>query len=330
MACFASLGLVAPCCSQLTTLFAMATDLVMPSLPAEQQYAPHVRLPFVARPQHARTRSYQLPSASQISPLSTSDGTLSNKPGSNPGTGPSTSPVNGGHSPSSSKGRVVKPLYMPAVLRPNEFPTRSARSKPGSPTGLGNEASYGDAEPSMTSLRRSSSSLMGMAGLNVLGQRLGRRPNGPGCNGLTDDFDLKMFPSVTALPRRDHWKPDAESSICDDPTCKRSFNYFVRRHHCRKCGNIFCDWHSSYVAPLDQDANFNPRANPSRTCSHCFDMFRAWHSRNNSQASSSASSGMPHTTPSTPVSAGPGAANGLPHGPEVAASVPRDWNWSTF
>jgi hypothetical protein len=304
----------------------MATELVMPSMPAEQQYAHHVRLPFVARPQHARTRSYQLPSASQISPLSSSDGTSSNKPNSNPGTGPSTSPV-GSHSPSSSKARVVKPLYIPAVLRPNEFPTRSARSKPGSPTG---EPASSEADPGNTSLRRSSTSLMGMTGFNVLGQRLGRRPDGPGGNGVGNDFDLKMFPSVTALPRRDHWKPDPESSICDDPTCKRNFNYFVRRHHCRKCGNIFCDWHSSYVAPLDQDANFNPRASPSRTCGHCFDMFRAWHSRNNSRASSASSAGMPHTTPSTPVSTGPGHANGLPNGPEVAASVPRDWNWSTF
>jgi hypothetical protein len=123
--------------------------------------------------------------------------------------------------------------------------------------------------------------------------------------------------------------------VCDDPTCKRTFNYFTRRHHCRKCGDIFCDTHSSFVVPLDQDANFNPRAAPSRTCHHCFEIFRMWHSTTNSQVSSSASSDVPHSMPTTPIVAGPnaginnllGAAQGPP---EVAASVPRDWNWSTF
>lgn len=128
-------------------------------------------------------------------------------------------------------------------------------------------------------------------------------------------------------------QPDPESSVCDDPTCKRTFNYFTRRHHCRRCGNIFCDPHSSFEVPLDQDANFNPRAPPSRTCNHCFEQYRDWHSRNNSQSSSSASSDDQNVAPPTPVAAIPGAAAAalaLPKGPEVAASVPRDWNWSTF
>ena len=123
-------------------------------------------------------------------------------------------------------------------------------------------------------------------------------------------------------------QPDPESSICDDPTCKRHFSTFIRRHHCRRCGNIFCDWHSSFAVPLDQDANFNPRADPSRSCHHCFDQFKAWHSRNNSQTSSSAASSEgPGTTPTTPVAAGGPV---LPSHVDMAASVPRDWNWSTF
>lgn len=82
--------------------------------------------------------------------------------------------------------------------------------------------------------------------------------------------------------------------------------------------------------PLDQDANFNPRAAPSRTCNHCFDQYKAWHTRNNSQASSSASSDAQNATPPTPIMAMPEAALGLAKAPEVANSVPRDWNWSTF
>lgn len=161
----------------------------------------------------------------------------------------------------------------------------------------------------------------------------------------------KQF-SDSGLPRNpfisQFKQPDPESTVCDDPSCKRSFNYFIRRHHCRCCGNIFCDWHSSYAMPLDQDANFNPRAPvPSRTCAHCFKQHeQTWQqqhprahstsSASSSNRSSEAKSGA--TSPLTPVGMPVGARNIIPGAqtpnvaktPEVAASVPSDWNWSTF
>ena len=125
-------------------------------------------------------------------------------------------------------------------------------------------------------------------------------------------------------------QPDPESTICDDPTCKRKFNYFTRRHHCRRCGNIFCDWHTAFDVPLDQDANYNPRASPSRSCGHCFQEFKAWRSRNNSAASSAASSEAAAGGPTTGPMAASGRGNLAVKTPDAAASVPRDWNWSTF
>lgn len=132
---------------------------------------------------------------------------------------------------------------------------------------------------------------------------------------------------------------DQDALICDHATCKKSFNTFTRRHHCRRCGNIFCGAHSDYQIPLDQDANYNPRGVPSRACAHCFNQFRAWRSRANSQSSSRGSSdgGNAPETPVTPTAAAPVAAiaPGLMRPlqarvAEVAHSVPRDWNWSTF
>jgi hypothetical protein len=133
-------------------------------------------------------------------------------------------------------------------------------------------------------------------------------------------------------------QPDQESTVCDHATCKRYFSYFTRRHHCRKCGNIFCDQHSAFEVPLDQDANFNPRGVPSRACGHCYTQFKEWRSLATSKPSSRDAPDGGRTcqldTPTTPISASPTAAaaiGGLPlPTPEAAQSVPRDWNWSTF
>jgi hypothetical protein len=119
--------------------------------------------------------------------------------------------------------------------------------------------------------------------------------------------------------------------MCDEPSCMRRFNYWTRRHHCRKCGNIFCDLHSSHGIPLDQDANYNPKGTPSRACSHCYSAFREWRSRTNSQASSDdSSSHAARTAPTSPCVSTPIAKDAQKHPAEVAMSVPRDWNWSTF
>lgn len=282
----------------------MAADLIMPTLPGDQSRH------FFAQRSHQRTQSFQIPGAPHISSLSTSESTSPDS--SNP------------TSPKAFHARQVRPVYMPAALRPNLFPSKTVKPK-------GDDAASASSSDSDLTLRRANSSLINIPGMSVFGHRLSRTSTSDSNRSSLDgDFDLEMFPEVTALPTRKHWKPDAESTVCDDATCKRSFSYFTRRHHCRKCGNIFCDWHSTFLVPLDQDAKFNPRAVPSRTCGHCFDDFKTWYSRNNSRASSAASSDIQGDTPATPIAAGSADGLMLPRGPEVAASVPRDWNWSTF
>lgn len=42
------------------------------------------------------------------------------------------------------------------------------------------------------------------------------------------------------------WVPDSASSVCTNPACGKAFTLFRRRHHCRRCGGLFCkdclDW----------------------------------------------------------------------------------------
>ena len=135
-------------------------------------------------------------------------------------------------------------------------------------------------------------------------------------------------------------QPDADASICDETTCTKAFGYFNRRHHCRRCGNIFCDTHSSFIIPLDQDANFNPIGTPSRACEYCFSQYRDWEvailSRKNSESSEEQMQ-----SPTTPIVSCAGRTrnamgsvfsagkDGIVPG-SMGQSVPRDWNWSTF
>ncbi|KAK7969322.1 hypothetical protein PG996_002241 [Apiospora saccharicola] len=302
----------------------MATELIMPRLPDQQQSFAHFYTPNYNQynPQspgfqsQTQTQTQQIYTQPQISPLSTSN---------------NTSPT----SPKSYHGRQVRPLYMPAVLRPTER-QKTRGSISGKKTEDDNESL----------MKTSNNSFISLAGLGALG-RLNRRGTGDSGKCVDEnEWNFALFPQPTAQPTKHHWKSDADSTICDEPSCMRHFNYWTRRHHCRRCGNIFCDPHSAFEIPLDQDANYNPRGTMSRACQHCYNEFKSWRSRTNSQASSissgSSDAGSAYhingssSDPSSPVDA-TGAApipaasgKGRVQHKEIAASVPRDWNWSTF
>ncbi|KAI1142857.1 FYVE-domain-containing protein [Hypoxylon sp. FL0543] len=46
----------------------------------------------------------------------------------------------------------------------------------------------------------------------------------------------RRSPQEIALPR---WQPDSEVTYC--PICHTQFSFFVRKHHCRKCGRVVCN-----------------------------------------------------------------------------------------
>ncbi|KAI9232992.1 MAG: hypothetical protein BYD32DRAFT_143550 [Podila humilis] len=78
-------------------------------------------------------------------------------------------------------------------------------------------------------------------------------------------------------PSRAHWKPDSSTQICTWPGCTREFSLFDRRHHCRKCGDIYCSAHCSKSVPLDRSLKFSPSEGVScRACNACFEAYEQW------------------------------------------------------
>ncbi|XP_073059742.1 protein FREE1-like [Primulina eburnea] len=62
---------------------------------------------------------------------------------------------------------------------------------------------------------------------------------------------------------KDHWVPDEAAPKCK--ACGTDFNAFVRKHHCRNCGDIFCDKCTQGRTALIADEN----APVVRVCDQC-------------------------------------------------------------
>ena len=172
-------------------------DLVMPRLP-DQHTTPFYQGPAPALPPAYQPHAY----TPQISPLSTSN---------------SASPT----SPKAYHTRQVRPLYMPAVLRPTEFPSKPSSAK---------QSPAAEGEEDDDKVLRSSNSFISLAGLSALG-RLSRRSTGDSGKCMGGDWNLDLFPKVHSLPKRDHWKVRAvhtSPAVLDTITlCCRLFSAVI-------------------------------------------------------------------------------------------------------
>ncbi|KAG1359440.1 protein FREE1 [Cocos nucifera] len=90
------------------------------------------------------------------------------------------------------------------------------------------------------------------------GANLSEQPNEKK-KGLVDWLNLMKPGNV----EKDHWVPDEAVSKCT--SCGTDFGAFVRRHHCRNCGDIFCDKCTQGRIALTADEN----AQPVRVCDSC-------------------------------------------------------------
>ncbi|KAI8073263.1 hypothetical protein BC940DRAFT_290942 [Gongronella butleri] len=93
--------------------------------------------------------------------------------------------------------------------------------------------------------------------------------------GSSRSFQLP-WAATPEPPSRDHWKPDAEVMQCELEGCDVLFGLLDRRHHCRRCGHIFCSRHCSNYIRLDHYCQFDMDGGLSRGCDRCVRDYHAW------------------------------------------------------
>ena len=62
------------------------------------------------------------------------------------------------------------------------------------------------------------------------------------------------------------WIPDKQCRSCSN--CESSWTVTNRRHHCRRCGNLFCSKCASKFIPIPRIGKLTP----TRVCDSCFDI----------------------------------------------------------
>ncbi|KZV89076.1 hypothetical protein EXIGLDRAFT_696155 [Exidia glandulosa HHB12029] len=110
------------------------------------------------------------------------------------------------------------------------------------------------------------------------------------CIGLPEPQPLRKHEHLAVLIDRSLWKSDKEARQCDVWNCDTVFSLFERRHHCRKCGGVFCAAHSARTTSLLDTSRLDifhpPRGQPitdfvsprspvvldARVCDSCHDL----------------------------------------------------------
>ncbi|KYR01118.1 Esterase [Tieghemostelium lacteum] len=69
----------------------------------------------------------------------------------------------------------------------------------------------------------------------------------------------------TSSIKRPQWVPDNSSNKCE--MCQSEFTFFNRRHHCRRCGHLFCSDCCGLNVSLPQEFGYTERV---KVCSKCF------------------------------------------------------------
>ncbi|XP_067670111.1 uncharacterized protein [Haliotis asinina] len=69
---------------------------------------------------------------------------------------------------------------------------------------------------------------------------------------------------------RRHWKQWDGKTVCSNRSCRKPFSLLDRVHHCRRCGNIFCNSCLKFRRKLNKLANLDPDGRSYKVCQSCY------------------------------------------------------------
>jgi hypothetical protein len=133
----------------------------------------------------------------------------------------------------------------------------------------------------------------------------------------TNMFDTQSTLESDSNLSRNHWKPNSSTMECMD--CHRSFSLMNRRHHCRKCGDLFCSPCLLSKAKLDFRCRFDVNGILTKVCFQCGKLWSGY------LVESFKVEVMPDFKGTETSKQG---EERLVNGRE--ANVPADWSWSSF
>ncbi|KAF9956643.1 carboxypeptidase Y-deficient [Mortierella alpina] len=95
------------------------------------------------------------------------------------------------------------------------------------------------------------------------GNSLAGPPPPGGFQGWTD-------PRADAVVTKRHWVRESDRDVCFQPNCDKGLGIRYGRQHCRSCGNMFCEMHSSFQIKLNAQAKHDANGLWCRVCETCF------------------------------------------------------------
>lgn len=252
-----------------------------------------------------------------------------------------------------------KPLYLPAVLR-NVSETNLSNEdivRPSSPPQSmvsnnrtitsrnlqpQNYQQQGTSASSAASVHSSSSSVIETCRRQIA---LWFFSNGE-YNSVENRWSQLLDPP--APPTKSHWLPDSKRSSCN--YCHKLFTFWERKHHCRHCGDIFCQQHLGHWLYLNTDASFiiggGGLGTLSKICDGCLEEYEnvvknpKWKSQKLDSVNKQNGLLEPAASTATAIRnmeiGSQGGTNVQNNDSKedvfgsIAGSVPADWNWSSF
>lgn len=147
-----------------------------------------------------------------------------------------------------------------------------------------------------------------------------------------------------APPTKQHWLHDSKRGSCH--YCHKLFTFWERKHHCRHCGDIFCQQHLGHWLYLNSDASFiiggGGLGTLSKICDGCLEEYEnvvknpKWKNQKLDNLNQQGGLVEPMTTTAATPPKNMESINVQNNDSKedfigsVAGSVPADWNWSSF